>query len=254
MDSQSEYYITCHLADTFIQSNLQLIRLSRKQSPLEQCGVKGSTAVQILSWPHQGTNQRPYGSKSCSLTFVLSPALSHCGRQSTTLTAVNRARPSLRSTGRGPHCGRQGAALTAGDRAWPSMSATGRGPHCGRQGAALTAGDRAWPSLRATGRGPLCERQGVALTAGDRAWPSLRATGRGPHCGRQGVALTAGDRAWPSLRATGRGPSGGFIVPASSVRAKAMPMSELKYGGMIPFLRAKRHSSASASSCLQPNQ
>ena len=30
-----------YFADTFIQSNLQLIRLSRGQSPLEQCGVKG---------------------------------------------------------------------------------------------------------------------------------------------------------------------------------------------------------------------
>ena len=34
-------YITCHLADAFIQSDFQLIRLSRRQSSLEQCGVKG---------------------------------------------------------------------------------------------------------------------------------------------------------------------------------------------------------------------
>ena len=39
-----------HLADAFIQSDLQLIRLSMRQFPLEQCGVKGPTAVQILSW------------------------------------------------------------------------------------------------------------------------------------------------------------------------------------------------------------
>ena len=32
---------TLHLADTFIQSYLQLIWLSRRHSPLEQCGVKG---------------------------------------------------------------------------------------------------------------------------------------------------------------------------------------------------------------------
>ena len=37
----ASYYITCHLADAFIQSDLQLIRLSRGQSPLEKCGVKG---------------------------------------------------------------------------------------------------------------------------------------------------------------------------------------------------------------------
>ena len=34
-------YMTCHLANTFIQSNLQLIQLSRSHFPLEQCGVKG---------------------------------------------------------------------------------------------------------------------------------------------------------------------------------------------------------------------
>ena len=32
--------IICYLADAFIQSNLQLFRLSREQSPLEQCGDK----------------------------------------------------------------------------------------------------------------------------------------------------------------------------------------------------------------------
>ena len=39
--SETQHYITCHLADTFIQSDLQLIRLSRRHSPLEHCGVKG---------------------------------------------------------------------------------------------------------------------------------------------------------------------------------------------------------------------
>ena len=32
---------SCHLADVFIQSDLQLIRLSRRHFPLKQCGVKG---------------------------------------------------------------------------------------------------------------------------------------------------------------------------------------------------------------------
>ena len=50
-------YIICHLADAFIQSDLQLIRLSMRHSHLQQCGVKGPTAVQILSWPHQGSNR-----------------------------------------------------------------------------------------------------------------------------------------------------------------------------------------------------
>ena len=30
--------------------------------------LKGPAAVQILSWPHQGPNHRPYGAKSISLT------------------------------------------------------------------------------------------------------------------------------------------------------------------------------------------
>ena len=35
------HYLSCHLADAFIQSDLQLVRLSRRHTPLEQCGVKG---------------------------------------------------------------------------------------------------------------------------------------------------------------------------------------------------------------------
>ena len=34
----SVYFITCHLADAFIQRDLQSIRLSRGQTPLEQGG------------------------------------------------------------------------------------------------------------------------------------------------------------------------------------------------------------------------
>ena len=46
--------IMCYLADAFIvYSNLQLIRLNRGQSPLEQCRAKGPTAVWILSWLHR---------------------------------------------------------------------------------------------------------------------------------------------------------------------------------------------------------
>ena len=49
------HYIACHLVDYFIQSNLQLIRLSRRHNPWSNVGLraslKGPTAVQILSWP-----------------------------------------------------------------------------------------------------------------------------------------------------------------------------------------------------------
>ena len=34
-------YVTCYFADAFIQSDLQLVKLSRRQSLLEQYGVKG---------------------------------------------------------------------------------------------------------------------------------------------------------------------------------------------------------------------
>ena len=72
--------ITCHLADAFIQSDLQLIRLSRRHTHWSNVGLrvclKGPTAVQILSWPHQGSNHRPCGSKSSRLTATLQAALS----------------------------------------------------------------------------------------------------------------------------------------------------------------------------------
>ena len=47
---------------------------------MEQCGVKGlaqgPTALQILSWPHLGSNHQPCGSKSSSssLTTTLQAA------------------------------------------------------------------------------------------------------------------------------------------------------------------------------------
>ena len=71
--------ITCHLTDAFIQSDLQLIRLSRRHTPWSNVELrallKGLTAVQILSWPHQGSNlHRPCGSKSSSLTATLQAA------------------------------------------------------------------------------------------------------------------------------------------------------------------------------------
>ena len=71
--------MSCHLADAFIQSDLQLIRLSRRHTPWSNVGLrtslKGSTAVQVLSWPHQGLNHRPCGSKSISLTATLQAAI-----------------------------------------------------------------------------------------------------------------------------------------------------------------------------------
>ena len=72
------HYITRRLADAFIQSDLQLIRLSRRHTPWSNVGLRASLkgpAVQILSRLHQGSNHRPCGSKSSSLTTTLQPAL-----------------------------------------------------------------------------------------------------------------------------------------------------------------------------------
>ena len=66
------------ISAAFIQSDLQLIRLSRRHTPWSNVGLrallKGPTAVQILSWPHQGSNHQPCGSKSSSLTTTLQAA------------------------------------------------------------------------------------------------------------------------------------------------------------------------------------
>ena len=67
-------YNTCHLADAFIQSDLQLIRLSRRHCPLEQCGVKGlahgpnSCADLIMAAP--GIEPPMLRFKSCSLNIT----------------------------------------------------------------------------------------------------------------------------------------------------------------------------------------
>ena len=67
--------MSCHLADAFIQSDLQLIRLSRRHTPWSNVGLwallKDPTDVQILSSP----NHQPCGSKSSSLTTTLQAAL-----------------------------------------------------------------------------------------------------------------------------------------------------------------------------------
>ena len=72
--------MSCHLADVFIQSDLQLIRLSRRHTPWSNVGlralVKGPAAVQILSWPHQGSDHRPCGFKSSQVaTLQAAPLL-----------------------------------------------------------------------------------------------------------------------------------------------------------------------------------
>ena len=70
-----EHYITCNLVVAFIQSNLQLIRLSIRHTPWSNVGLrallKGPTLVQMLSWPHQGSNHQPCGLTSSSLTTTL---------------------------------------------------------------------------------------------------------------------------------------------------------------------------------------
>ena len=76
------YYITCHLANAFIQSDLQFIRLSRRHTTWSNVGLrallKGPTAVQIFSWPHQASNHRPCRSKSSTLTTTLQTAPRIC--------------------------------------------------------------------------------------------------------------------------------------------------------------------------------
>ena len=61
-----------HLAEAFIQSDLQLIRLSRRYIPWSNVGLrallKGPKAGQVLSRPNQGSNRRPCRSKPSSLT------------------------------------------------------------------------------------------------------------------------------------------------------------------------------------------
>ena len=78
--------ITCNLSDAFIQSNFQLIRLSRRHimtyngrrhTPWSNVGLrallKGPTAVQILSWPHLGSNHQPCR----STTLQAAPPFTH---------------------------------------------------------------------------------------------------------------------------------------------------------------------------------
>ena len=63
-------------ADTFIQRGLRLIRQSRGTiPPWSNVGLrallKGPAAVQILSWPHRGSDRRPRGFQSCNLKYWL---------------------------------------------------------------------------------------------------------------------------------------------------------------------------------------
>ena len=68
-------HVSCHVADAFIQNDLQLTRLSRRHTPWSNLGLRAfEQAVQILSWPHQGSNHRPCGSKSSCLTSMLQAA------------------------------------------------------------------------------------------------------------------------------------------------------------------------------------
>ena len=57
--SASLHYITCHLADAFIQSYLQLIRLSRRHTPWSNVGLRG-----LAQWPN-----------SCADLIVATPGI-----------------------------------------------------------------------------------------------------------------------------------------------------------------------------------
>ena len=79
-----------------------MIRLSRRHTPWRNVGLrallKGPTAMQILSWPHQGSNHRSCRSMSSSLT--------------TRLQAV----PTFMEIGNGFVHGSQSSSRTAGPR------------------------------------------------------------------------------------------------------------------------------------------
>ena len=85
------YKIICYLDDAFIQSNLQLIRINRGQSPWSNVGLrallKDPTAVQILPWLHWASNHQPSGSQSCTLApggivfCLVYSAVSHLGKK-----------------------------------------------------------------------------------------------------------------------------------------------------------------------------
>ena len=53
-DPPLHYYITCHLAGAFIQSGLQLIRLSRRQTPWSNVGLRGLLKGQQLCRSYHG--------------------------------------------------------------------------------------------------------------------------------------------------------------------------------------------------------
>ena len=86
-------YLTCHLADAFIQSHLQLIRLSRRPTPWSIMGLRAMLKGQQL---HLGSNHRPCGSKSSSLTATLQAASN--GRSAPTRNPLAVRRHQLRAT------------------------------------------------------------------------------------------------------------------------------------------------------------
>ena len=71
-DSAVNYYITCHLADAFIQSDLQLIRLSSRHTPWSNVGLRALLKGQQLCRSYHGRTWDQTtdlcGSKSSSLT------------------------------------------------------------------------------------------------------------------------------------------------------------------------------------------
>ena len=64
-----------YLADALIQSNLQLSRLSKRQSPQQLCV--------ILSWLRQGSNHWPCGSQACIVITTWGHTLSGRSKNST---------------------------------------------------------------------------------------------------------------------------------------------------------------------------
>ena len=81
-DRQGQQGGVGRLLINFIQSHLQLIRLSRRHTPWSNVGLRAllkgpKQLCRSLSWPHQESNHRPHGSKSSRLTTTLQPAPKH---------------------------------------------------------------------------------------------------------------------------------------------------------------------------------
>ena len=85
----SVHYMSCHLADAFIQSDLQLIRLSRGHTPWSNVGLRAHLAdafiqsdLQLIRlsrrhtpWSNVGVEGLVQGPNSCADLIVATPGI-----------------------------------------------------------------------------------------------------------------------------------------------------------------------------------